>query len=172
MRGRPPAGFGHYLRDMVYGSLDGVITTMAIVLASEGAGLSARVALIMGLANLAADGISMGASNYLGLKSEIEQQQGSVSAEAPWRHGLATVVAFVVIGSLPLIGYVLGAMGGARALPTALVLSALGLCAAGAARAPYVGRHALASAAEMLAVGALAGGTAYAVGALARMAVR
>ena len=63
---RPSSGFGHYLRDMVYGALDGVITTMAILAGSQGASLSARIGLILGLANLIGDGISMGASNYLG----------------------------------------------------------------------------------------------------------
>ena len=76
---RPNSGFGHYLRDMVYGALDGVITTMAILAGSQGASLSARVGLILGLANLIGDGISMGASNYLGLRSEIEQSGGSLA---------------------------------------------------------------------------------------------
>jgi hypothetical protein len=84
---RPDSGFGHYLRDMVYGALDGVITTMAVLAGAEGASLSMRVGLILGMANLLGDGISMGASNYLGMRSEIEQTGGSVAAEAPWRHG-------------------------------------------------------------------------------------
>src|SRR5436190_24152857 len=93
-RGRPPGGFGHYLRDMIFGAVDGVITTMAVVAGASGAQLGARVALILGVANLIGDGISMGASNYLGLKSEIEQAGADVRAEAPWRHGLATSAAF------------------------------------------------------------------------------
>ena len=47
---RPVAGFGHYLRDMVYGALDGVITTMAVLAGAEGASLSLRVGLILGMA--------------------------------------------------------------------------------------------------------------------------
>src|SRR4051812_32806953 len=152
-RGRPPSGFGHYLRDVVYGALDGVITTIAVVVAAAGAALPPRVALIMGVANLVADGISMGASNYLGLKSEIEQQAGSVAVEAPWRHGLATVASFVVVGTLPLVGFVVGAARGRPTLLPALALSAVGLCVAGAARAPFVGRGYVVSAAEMLEVG-------------------
>ena len=74
-RGRPPSGFAHYLRDMVFGALDGVITTMAVVAGVSGANLGARVALILGVANLVGDGISMGASNYLGLKSELQQER-------------------------------------------------------------------------------------------------
>src|SRR6186713_2839866 len=98
--GRPSAGFAHYLRDMVFGALDGVITTMAVVAGVSGANLGARVALILGVANLVGDGISMGASNYLGLKSELEQTGADLRKEAPWRHGLATIAAFVVVGAV------------------------------------------------------------------------
>src|SRR3954466_878228 len=105
--GRPPKGIGHYLRDMIFGALDGVITTMAVVAGASGAQLGARVALILGVANLIGDGISMGASNYLGLKSEIEQMGGDVRDEAPWRHGLATIAAFVAAGAVPLLAYAL-----------------------------------------------------------------
>src|SRR6478735_11790694 len=111
---RPATGFGHYLRDMVYGALDGVITTMAVLAGARGASLSVRVGLILAMANLLGDGISMGASNYLGLRSELEQSGGSVSAEAPWRHGLATVAAFIVVGSVPLLGFVVAAALGVR----------------------------------------------------------
>jgi len=40
---RPAVGFGHYLRDLVYGALDGVITTMAVLAGAQGAALSPRV---------------------------------------------------------------------------------------------------------------------------------
>lgn len=162
--GRPAQGFAHYLRDMVYGALDGVITTMAVVAGSSGANLGRRVALILGVANLIGDGISMGASNYLGLKSELEQAGIDVRAEAPWRHGLATIVAFVVVGSAPLGAYLLPASSRWSTLEAASALAALVLAATGAARAPFVRRRVWKSAIEMLAVGALAGGAAYFIG--------
>jgi VIT1/CCC1 family predicted Fe2+/Mn2+ transporter len=56
---------GGYLADAVLGSIDGCVTTFAVVAGSFGGGLSGRVAIILGLANLLADGFSMGASNYL-----------------------------------------------------------------------------------------------------------
>jgi VIT1/CCC1 family predicted Fe2+/Mn2+ transporter len=164
---RPADGFGHYLRDMVYGALDGVITTMAVLAGTEGASLSMRVGLILGLANLLGDGISMGASNYLGLRSEIEQEGGSVAAEAPWRHGLATVAAFILIGSVPLGAFVVSAWTGVRVFPVAAALAALALVIAGVVRAAFVGKTAARSAVEMLSVGVLAGGAAYLVGRLA-----
>ena len=78
----------------------------------------------------------MGASNYLGLKSELEQARRSVAEEAPWRHGLATTAAFVVVGALPLLGYLLGPWLGIGVLQTSAALSAVALLAAGAVRAP------------------------------------
>jgi VIT1/CCC1 family predicted Fe2+/Mn2+ transporter len=165
--GRPPLGFGHYLRDFVYGALDGVITTLAVIAGSAGAKLPARVGIILGLANLVADGLSMGASNYLGLKSEIEQAGGSIDDEAPWRHGLATASAFVIIGSLPLAGYVLGASWDVVPIVPAVCLAGVALLGAGAVRAPFVHRTVWISGLEMLAIGAAAGAAAYGVGAVA-----
>ena len=53
----------HYVRDAVYAANDGVITTFAIVAAIRGAEMSSAAALVLGLANLVADGLSMGAGN-------------------------------------------------------------------------------------------------------------
>lgn len=61
-----------YLRDWIYGGIDGAVTTFAIVAGSVGADLSTRVILILGVANLLADGFSMAAANYSGSKSENE----------------------------------------------------------------------------------------------------
>ncbi|MBN9669940.1 VIT1/CCC1 transporter family protein [Roseibium aggregatum] len=61
-----------YLRDWVYGGIDGAVTTFAVVAGSVGASLSTNVILILGIANLLADGFSMAAANYTGSKSENE----------------------------------------------------------------------------------------------------
>ncbi|MEQ9125464.1 MAG: VIT1/CCC1 transporter family protein, partial [Alphaproteobacteria bacterium] len=55
-----------YLRDWVYGAIDGAVTTFAIVAGVVGAELSASVVLVLGAANLFADGFSMAAANYTG----------------------------------------------------------------------------------------------------------
>ena len=60
----------NYLRDWIYGGIDGSVTTFAVVTGVVGAHLSPAVILIMGFANLVADGFSMAASNFLGTKSE------------------------------------------------------------------------------------------------------
>jgi VIT1/CCC1 family predicted Fe2+/Mn2+ transporter len=62
-----------YLRDWVYGGIDGTVTTFAIVAGAVGADLSNRYLLILGMANLLADGFSMAAANYSGTKAEIEE---------------------------------------------------------------------------------------------------
>ena len=62
----------NYLRDWVYGGIDGAITTFAIVAGVVGANMSTRVVLILGAANLLADGFSMAAANYSGTKTEID----------------------------------------------------------------------------------------------------
>lgn len=61
-----------YVRDFVYGGIDGAITTFAIVAGVVGAALSSKVILILGLANLFADGFSMAASNYSGTKTLLD----------------------------------------------------------------------------------------------------
>ena len=60
----------NYLRDWIYGGIDGAVTTFAIVAGVVGAQLSATIIIILGVANLVADGFSMAASNYSGTKSE------------------------------------------------------------------------------------------------------
>ncbi|OFZ23247.1 MAG: hypothetical protein A2X94_12115 [Bdellovibrionales bacterium GWB1_55_8] len=62
-----------YLRDFVYGGIDGAITTFAIAAGAWGAQFSSRTVIILGLANLLADGFSMAASNYLGGKAEQDE---------------------------------------------------------------------------------------------------
>jgi vacuolar iron transporter family protein len=60
----------NYLRDWIYGGIDGAVTTFAIVAGVVGAHLSAGVVLILGFANLVADGFAMAAGNYSGTKAE------------------------------------------------------------------------------------------------------
>ena len=61
-----------YLRDAVFAASDGLVTTFAVVAGSQGAGLGQTIVVIMGFANLFADGISMSSGTYLGTKSEEE----------------------------------------------------------------------------------------------------
>ncbi|MGB2691639.1 MAG: VIT1/CCC1 transporter family protein, partial [Thermodesulfobacteriota bacterium] len=61
-----------YLPDFVYGGIDGSVTTFAIVAGVTGASLTPSIVLILGFANLFADGFSMAVGNYLSTKSKRE----------------------------------------------------------------------------------------------------
>jgi VIT1/CCC1 family predicted Fe2+/Mn2+ transporter len=62
--------YHNYLRDWIYGGIDGSVTTFAVVSGVVGARLSTWVIIVMGFANLVADGFSMAASNFLGTRAE------------------------------------------------------------------------------------------------------
>lgn len=64
-----------YLRDWVYGGIDGTVTTFAIMAGVVGANLSPGVVMVLGVANLVADGFSMAAANYSGTKAELDEYQ-------------------------------------------------------------------------------------------------
>ena len=64
-----------HLRDMIYGAIDGGVTTFAIVAGVAGAGLSPFVIVALGLANVFADGFSMAAGNYSGTKAELDDMR-------------------------------------------------------------------------------------------------
>ncbi len=90
-----------YLKEIIYGGVDGTITTFAVVAGFSGAALSNETAtqlsfmtvLLFGLANLFADGVSMGLGNFLAVRSdqglyntirneEREQSMRNADAEA------------------------------------------------------------------------------------------
>lgn len=64
---------GPWIHDIVYGAHDGIVTTFAVVAGTAGAGLSWGIVIILGVANLLADGVSMGAGSFLSLRSERDQ---------------------------------------------------------------------------------------------------
>jgi len=66
------SSFKDYVGEFVYGGIDGSVTTFAVVAGSAGANLDISVVLILGFANLIADGFSMSVGNYFSTKTEIE----------------------------------------------------------------------------------------------------
>lgn len=68
-------GGSRSIADAVLGGIDGCVTTFAIVAGTVGAGLSASVALILGFANLIADGFSMAVSNYESVRAQDELRE-------------------------------------------------------------------------------------------------
>lgn len=163
-----------YLSDLVYGANDGIITTFAVVAGVAGAGLAPTVVLILGFANLLADGFSMGASNFLAQRSEqaaaeaenggteVEDGQSAVSSA---RHGFATFGAFVIAGAVPLGAYLLSVPENTR-FPLTAVLALATLFGVGASRTFVTKRRWWRDGLEMFLIGFLAGSVAYGVGAL------
>lgn len=67
--------FSDYLGEFVYGGIDGSVTTFAVVAGSAGAGLDSAIVIILGFANLIADGFSMSIGSYLSAKSEKQNYE-------------------------------------------------------------------------------------------------
>jgi len=101
--------FEDYLSEFVYGGIDGAVTTFAVVAGATGAGFSLQVILVLGFANLIADGFSMSVGSYLSKKSELElmvKRKESIKDESsPVINGLTTYVSFILVGLVPLLAY-------------------------------------------------------------------
>lgn len=157
----------HYLKDIVYGANDGIITTFAVVAGVTGAQLEPRIVLILGFANLFADGFSMGTSSFLSIRSDeaVRSASGLAALEPyPGRHSVATFFAFVVAGLVPLMSFVVVPAGNHFAWVVGLTLTTLFMV--GAARSLVTTAAWWRNGLEMLALGSMAAAVAYGVGAL------
>lgn len=92
-----------YLPQIIFWGIDGLVTTFAVVAGATGGWLAAKTVIIMGIANVLADGVSMSIGAYL---STREEHKKNLSASLVWFH---TFVAFVFFGFLPLLPYILHA---------------------------------------------------------------
>jgi VIT1/CCC1 family predicted Fe2+/Mn2+ transporter len=72
---------GKYLKNIVYGGIDGIITTFAVVAGGAGAALSGGILLMLGLANLFADGFSMAFGEFASSRAEDEYYKKEKSYE-------------------------------------------------------------------------------------------
>ena len=215
-----------YLRDFVYGAIDGTVTTFAVVAGVEGASLNASVVIILGIANLVADGFSMAVSNYLGAQAETQQRDQArrdeqrqielvpegereeirqlfaakgfagddlehivdvitsdpdvwvdtmmseelgygANASNPLRAAATTLVAFVVVGFLPLSVFVYDAVGvGDVGEPFvwSAALTGLAFLTVGSLKARFVDQPVWRSALETLAIGGVAAVLAFVLG--------
>lgn len=160
----------HYLGDLVYGANDGIVTSLAVVSGVAGAQLPASVVLILGAVNLLADGFSMGASNFLAIRSASAAEGRFRGFREPLVHAAVTFASFVGVGSVPLVGYLLFPPGLA-ALAVSGAASAAALFAVGSLRSWVSPIGWLRGGLEILWVGSTAAVVAFAAGSfLARWA--
>lgn len=221
---------GMYVGDFVFGGIDGAVTTFAIMAGVAGADLSASVVLILGLANLLADGFAMGVGNFLSIKSDHEryhrekahemwevenvpeqerkeirdiyEEKGfkgealdnaveiitsdkdrwvltmmreelglSDDTRSSFKGGAVTFVAFILIGFIPLLSFVVALVvpqleGMAFKLSVAFTMGALFLI--GALKTVVIPQSWIKAGAETLVMGGLAAIVAYIVGFLLR----
>lgn len=156
----------HYIRDLIYGANDGILTTFAVVAGVTGGTLSGGTVLVVGLANLVADGLSMGVGNYLGIQAEesVRAAEGLAEREArPARHGAATFVAFVVAGVVPLAPYLISGVSTSR-FEWAAAAALATLFGVGAARALVTTDLWWKTGLQMLGLGAAVAMVAYGTG--------
>ena len=164
----------HYIRDLVYGANDGIITTFAVVAGVAGGSLSTAAVLVVGAANLAADGVAMGVGNLLAIRAHESALAADGRPEEetyPWKHGLATLLAFVAAGVVPLIPYVLPAANSGRLLWSSIFTMA-SLFGVGVARAAVTRDRWWRTGLEMLMLGGIVAVAAYVAGAVVAAIVR
>jgi VIT1/CCC1 family predicted Fe2+/Mn2+ transporter len=157
---------GMYLRDLIFSASDGIVTTFAIVAGSEGASLPSSIVVILGFANLFADGISMASGSYLGIKSEAEYERTKHAGafdHAPLKHAGVTFLSFAVAGFFPLIPYLCSC---GNRFVNSTVLVAVSLFVIGSIRTRFTRKNIFVSGLEMLVVGGFAAAAAYGVGML------
>lgn len=159
--------FLKYLPEFVYGATDGTVTTFAVVAGAIGASLSSSVVLILGFANLFADGFSMAISNYLSNKSDHELNVKKKFDKKPAKSALATFISFILIGFVPLLFFVL-ALFHEDLLKDAFLyssfLTGVAFLFVGFIKGRVTGKHKIYSAFETFLIGGIASVIAYLVG--------
>tara|TARA_Y100000034_G_C6885103_1_gene406278 strand:+ start:1163 stop:1675 length:513 start_codon:yes stop_codon:yes gene_type:complete len=157
-----------YLGDFVYGSIDGIVTTFAIVAGAIGASLSVSIVLVLGFANLFADGFSMAVSNYLSTKSHIEvahKNKNPLDHPAPKKSALVTFFSFAIIGFIPLLAFLLPIQ---EKFLYSSIFTALAFLIVGAVRSKVSQKHPVRTSLETLVIGAIAASIAFTTGYLLR----
>lgn len=155
-----------YLDEAVYGANDGIVTTFAVVSGASGAMLGTDTIIILGIANLFADGFSMGASSFLAIRTEAAVQRLGVFRKRKTKEvsrSLVTFGAFVLAGSIPLLPFLYG-VSEENLFVVSGAASALTFFIVGGSRAFVTKCSFLYSGLEMLAVGSVAASIAYGVG--------
>jgi VIT1/CCC1 family predicted Fe2+/Mn2+ transporter len=138
-----------------------------------GGQLSQLAVLVIGAANLAADGVSMGVGNFLAIRADERAREAEGLPELerhPWKHGVATLLAFVGAGAVPLLPYLLNVHADDRLIASIAATFAT-LFILGAVRAVITRDRWWVTGLETLLLGAIVAGAAYGAGRLVAAAV-
>lgn len=216
-----------YLGDAVLGGIDGCVTTFAVVAGTAGSGLPAMVALILGVANLLADGFSMAVGNYHNAQSQrelverarrrehyhidqvpegereevrqifrakgfegplleeavatitrqrelwvdtmlVEEHGLQLETPSPWRTAAVTFAAFLAVGVLPLLPFLVPGLGDRPTFVASAVLTGLAFLFIGLVKGRILERSMWRGGLETLLTGGGAALLAYLVGAWLR----
>lgn len=149
------------LPNIVYGGSDGAVTTFSVMAGALGAGLDARVVLILGCANLASDGFSMASADFLSEESKEHATEKKSFAEA-----VTTFLSFVIIGMIPLIPFFLAIF---FTLPVnkftlSIILTGIAFVLIGYIRAHVLNKNKIATISQSVLIGSLCASIAYFVG--------
>ena len=160
-----------YIPEFVYGGMDGAIDSFAIVCGAMGASLGSTIILILGFANLFADGFSMAVSNYFSVKSRNELLKEP--EKNPVKTATVTFFAFLIVGFAPLFSFVLASITKNPQLITdqfkySFVLTGVALIVIGWLKGNVTGKNKIRSSLEMLIIGGIAALIAFLIGYLIR----
>jgi VIT1/CCC1 family predicted Fe2+/Mn2+ transporter len=153
-----------YFPDLIFGGIDGIVTTFAIIAGVVGASLGSFVIFILGIANLLADGFSMAVSNYLSTKAE--NQIHKENRKSPVRAGWVTFASFIIFGAIPLIPYIIAQLTGLRfgVFVFSSILAFLTFALLGFLKSKATGLSMKRTVFETVLLGVIASGIAYFVG--------
>lgn len=102
----------NYLRSIIFGGTDGIITMFNIISGVEGAKMKYSVVIILGIAALVSDAVSMGFSDFLSLNADNkvnnnDNKLNKSNKVNPKKSGLITFISFILFGLIPLSTYLL-----------------------------------------------------------------
>ncbi len=169
------------LREFVYGGMDGAVTTFAVVTGAAGANLGINVILILGVANVMADGFSMAVGAYLSEKADqqLEARKKGVKHvvdESPLTASIATFISFVIVGFVPLSVYIADYVFrldlGDGALVYSVILTLIAFVGIGYLRAVITAINKTRSVLESLGLGVAAALISYTLGSLLENVLR
>ncbi len=169
-----------YLKGAVLGASDGIVTTFAVVAGVVGAGFATEIIIVLGIANMVADGISMAVGDFLGERSISRMHKHTGTAQSviteDGKTGVITFLSFITAGSLPLLPYVVMLFGltvpASKQFLMSIIATLTAMFFVGSLRTYVIKGSWWKNGLEMLFVGSLAAVAAYTLGAFIESFVR